>query len=354
MTLKTATDYQALARQIRQWGTELGFQQVGIADTDLTLAEQHLHQWLDQGMHGNMNYMSQHGLKRSRPEELVPGTLRIISVRMDYLPPDDQPEEILRNSDLAFISRYALGRDYHKLMRNRLQKLAKQIEAEVGTFGYRAFVDSAPVLERALAEKAGLGWTGKHSNIVNRKAGSWFFLGELYTTLPLPIDQAESDHCGRCTDCIDICPTQAIIAPYKVDARRCISYLTIELDGSIPEPLRPLMGNRIFGCDDCLMACPWNRFATPAAGEEFLPRHGLDSASLCELFAWDEATFLKRFEGSPIRRMGHERWLRNIAIALGNACHSDATITALKSRQQHSSEVVREHVNWALAKLESS
>ncbi|MCW8889213.1 MAG: tRNA epoxyqueuosine(34) reductase QueG [Sedimenticola sp.] len=348
MNANSATDYQALAHQIREWGTELGFQQVGIADTDLTLAEQHLHEWLDQGMHGTMNYMSQHGYKRSRPEELVPGTLRIISVRMDYLPADDLADEVLNNPELAFISRYALGRDYHKLMRNRLQKLAKRIEQAVGEFGYRAFVDSAPVLERALAEKAGLGWTGKHSNIVNRKAGSWFFLGELYTTLPLPTDQAESDHCGRCTDCIDICPTQAIIAPYKVDARRCISYLTIELDGSIPEPLRPLMGNRIFGCDDCLMVCPWNRFATAADGDEFLPRHGLDTARLCDLFSWDESTFLKRFEGSPIRRMGHERWLRNIAVALGNAPTSANTIKALQRHQQHASEMVREHVNWAL------
>ena len=350
MTANTDTDYAALAQQIRQWGGELGFQQLGIADTDLTLAEQHLHQWLEEGLHGNMNYMSQHGLKRSRPAALVPGTLRIISVRMDYLPPDDQPDAILNNPEMAFISRYALGRDYHKLMRNRLQKLAKRIEEAVGPFGYRAFVDSAPVLERALAEKAGLGWTGKHSNIVNRKAGSWFFLGELYTTLPLPTDQAESDHCGRCTDCIDICPTQAIIAPYKVDARRCISYLTIELDGPIPEPLRPLMGNRIFGCDDCLMACPWNRFASPAGGDEFLPRHGLDSASLCDLFSWDETTFLKRFEGSPIRRIGHERWLRNIAVALGNAPTSATVIKALQQHQQHDSEIVREHVKWALAR----
>ncbi len=348
MSDTTTTNYRALAEQIRQWGAELGFQQVGIADTDLTLAEQHLHHWLDQGMHGNMAYMSQHGLKRSRPEELVPGTLRIISVRMDYLPPDDQPELVLADTERAFISRYALGRDYHKLMRNRLQKLAGKIEDTVGPFGYRAFVDSAPVLERALAEKAGLGWTGKHSNIVNRKAGSWFFLGELYTTLPLPIDQAESDHCGHCTDCIDICPTQAIVAPYQVDARRCISYLTIELDGPIPEPLRPLMGNRIFGCDDCLMACPWNRFATPTQGDEFLPRHGLDNPTLCSLFAWDEATFLKRFEGSPIRRIGHERWLRNIAVALGNAHTTSAVIDALKSRREDHSALVCEHVNWAL------
>jgi len=350
MSEQTTTDYQALAKQIRQWGAMLGFQQVGFADTDLTLAEQHLHQWLDHGMHGNMEYMASHGLKRSRPAELVPGTLRIISVRMDYLPPNDDPEAVLADSEHAFISRYALGRDYHKLMRNRLQKLANRIEAAVGPFGYRAFVDSAPVLERALAEKAGLGWTGKHSNIVNRQAGSWFFLGELYTTLPLPVDQPEADHCGRCTACIDICPTRAIIAPYQVDARRCISYLTIELDGPIPEELRPLMGNRIYGCDDCLMACPWNRFATAADEADFSPRNGLDNATLRSLFAWDEETFLKRLEGSPIRRIGHQRWLRNIAVALGNARTSAETIAALNSRNDDPSELVREHVCWALAR----
>ncbi|WP_428606273.1 tRNA epoxyqueuosine(34) reductase QueG [Sedimenticola sp.] len=348
MSTLSPTDYRALADQIRHWGAALGFQQIGIADTDLTLAEQHLHQWLERGMHGDMAYMASHGLKRSRPQELVPGTLRIISVRMDYLPPDDDGEAVLADPLLAFISRYALGRDYHKLMRHRLQKLASQIEAEVGPFGYRAFVDSAPVLERALAEKAGLGWTGKHSNIVNRRAGSWFFLGELYTTLPLPTDQAEADHCGRCTACIDICPTEAIVAPYQVDARRCISYLTIELDGPIPEPLRPLMGNRIYGCDDCLMVCPWNRFASPTAEADFSPRNGLDNATLCSLFAWDEATFLKRLEGSPIRRIGHERWLRNIAIALGNALTTPAILTALESRRDDPSELVREHVLWAL------
>jgi epoxyqueuosine reductase len=299
-------------------------------------------------MQGEMAYMARHGSKRSRPQELVPGTLRIISVRMDYLPADDNPQAILDDPEKAFISRYALGRDYHKLMRNRLQKLAHLIEAEVGPFGYRAFVDSAPVLERALADKAGLGWTGKHSNLVNRQAGSWFFLGELYTDLPLPVDTPEADHCGRCSRCIEVCPTQAIVAPYQVDARRCISYLTIELDGPIPESLRPLLGNRIFGCDDCLMACPWNRFARPASEEDFSPRNGLDSATLESLFAWDEATFLKRLEGSPIRRIGHLRWLRNIAVALGNAPTTTSTVEALKSRQDHSSELVREHVSWAL------
>ncbi len=350
MSAQPSTDYQALAEQIRHWGAELGFQQVGFADTDLSLAEQHLHQWLDRGMHGNMTYMASHGLKRSRPAELVPGTLRIISVRMDYLPANDDPQAVLDDPQRAFISRYALGRDYHKLMRNRLQKLANRIEGAVGPFGYRAFVDSAPVLERALAEKAGLGWIGKHTNMVNRQAGSWFFLGELYTTLPLPVDQPEADHCGRCSACIDICPTQAIVAPYQVDARRCISYLTIELDGPIPEPLRPLMGNRIYGCDDCLMACPWNRFAKATTEADFLPRNGLDNATLCSLFAWDEATFLKRLAGSPIRRIGHQRWLRNIAVALGNGRTTPETLDALNRRRDDASELVREHVRWALAR----
>ncbi|MCW8906437.1 MAG: tRNA epoxyqueuosine(34) reductase QueG [Sedimenticola sp.] len=348
MTRTTSTDYQVLAERIRHWGLELGFQQIGIADTDLTLAEQHLNRWLAEGMQGEMGYMARHGSKRSRPGELVPGTLRIISVRMDYLPTDDDPRAVLDDPEKGFISRYALGRDYHKLMRNRLQKLAHLIEAETGPFGYRAFVDSAPVLERALADKAGLGWTGKHSNLVNRQAGSWFFLGELYTDLPLPVDEPEADHCGRCTRCIEVCPTQAIVAPYRVDARRCISYLTIELEGPIPEPLRPLLGNRIFGCDDCLMVCPWNRFARPAAEDDFTPRNGLDNATLESLFAWDEETFLKRLEGSPIRRIGHLRWLRNIAVALGNAPTTDTTVAALKSHLDHPSDLVREHVHWAL------
>ncbi|MET0095021.1 MAG: tRNA epoxyqueuosine(34) reductase QueG, partial [Sedimenticola sp.] len=259
----------ALARDIRRWGLELGFQQVGICDTDLSLAEARFEQWTANHHHGEMAYMVSHGSKRSRPAELVPGTLRIISVRMDYLPADDEPMKVLENDSLGYISRYALGRDYHKLMRNRLQKLAKRIEQAVGPFGYRAFVDSAPVLEKPLAGKAGLGWQGKHSNLVNRQAGGWFFLGELYTDLQLPVDTEESNHCGRCTACIDICPTQAIVAPYEVDARRCISYLTIELQGAIPLELRPLMGNRIYGCDDCLLACPWNRFARPTGEQDF-------------------------------------------------------------------------------------
>ncbi|MET0083416.1 MAG: tRNA epoxyqueuosine(34) reductase QueG [Sedimenticola sp.] len=340
----------ALARDIRHWGLELGFQQVGICDTDLSLAEARFEQWAANQHHGEMAYMVSHGSKRSRPAELVPGTLRIISVRMDYLPGDDEPMKVLENDALGYISRYALGRDYHKLMRNRLQKLAKRIEQAVGPFGYRAFVDSAPVLEKPLAGKAGLGWQGKHTNLINRQAGGWFFLGELYTDLQLPVDTEESNHCGRCTACIDICPTRAIIAPYEVDARRCISYLTIELQGAIPLEMRPLMGNRIYGCDDCLLACPWNRFARPTGEQDFLPRHGLADSTLVELFTWSEVQFMKRMEGSAIRRLGYERWLRNIAVALGNAETSPAIVQALQEKRDHPSELVHEHVGWALAR----
>ncbi|MEJ1364160.1 MAG: tRNA epoxyqueuosine(34) reductase QueG [Candidatus Sedimenticola sp. (ex Thyasira tokunagai)] len=351
MTITGETiDFTSLASDIRCWGSELGFQQLGITDANLAEAECRLNKWLAQDHHGEMSYMAEHGLKRSRPELLVAGTRRIISVRMDYLPHSDNPQAVLDNPQQAFISRYALGRDYHKLMRNRLQKLAKRIEQVVGSFGYRAFVDSAPVLEKPLAEKAGLGWVGKHTNIVNRQAGSWFFLGELYTDLSLPIDQEESDHCGRCTSCIDLCPTRAIVAPYQVDARLCISYLTIEHSGAIPEVLRPLMGNRIYGCDDCLMACPWNRFATPTTEVDFQPRNGLDSAQLVELFQWTKAEFLKRLEGSPIRRIGHIRWLRNIAIALGNSSYNHNVMAVLQNQTTHPSEIVREHVQWALVR----
>jgi len=341
-------ELQPLARRIKAWGQALGFQQVGITDTDLSQAEQQLERWIAAGRHGEMRFMARHGYKRSRPPLLVEGTRRIISVRMDYLPGHDDPQAVLDDPRLGFVSRYALGRDYHKLMRNRLQRLARLIEQETGPFGYRCFVDSAPVLEKPLAQKAGLGWRGKHSNIVNREAGCWFFLGELYTDLPLPIDPPEADHCGRCTACIDICPTRAIVAPYEVDARRCISYLTIELQGPIPEKLRPLMGNRIYGCDDCLLACPWNRFARPATEQDFLPRNGLDSPRLLALFDWDERTFLRRLEGSPVRRIGHQRWLRNIAVALGNGPSRPDVVAALGRRLSHSSELVREHVGWAL------
>jgi epoxyqueuosine reductase len=336
---------------IRQWATELGFQQLGISDTDLAEHERHLQIWLAQGYHGEMGYMARHGTRRSRPAELLPGTLRVISVRMDYLPPDTLPlDELLAQPETACVSRYALGRDYHKLMRKRLQELATRMERAMGPFGYRVFVDSAPVLEKALAEKAGLGWIGKHSNLLNREAGSWFFLGELYTDLPLPLDEPATEHCGSCTRCMDFCPTGAIVAPYQVDARKCISYLTIELRSSIPEPLRPLLGNRIFGCDDCQFVCPWNRFAQFSPEDDFKPRNGLDAAALVALFGWSAEEFLGRTEGSAIRRIGHECWLRNIAVALGNAPGSAQVIRALKSRQDHPSEMVREHVSWALAR----
>jgi len=346
----TRPDYRQLARDIKRWGLELGFQQLGITDTGLDEAEQQLQAWLARGFHGEMDFMARHGSKRSRPAQLVPGTLRVISVRMDYLPDAADSTAILNDPAAAFISRYALGRDYHKLMRNRLQKLAKRIEAAVGSFGYRAFVDSAPVLEKPLAQKAGLGWVGKHSNIINREAGSWFFLGELYTDLPLPLDAPVSEHCGDCSACIDCCLTQAIVAPYQVDARRCISYLTIELHDAIPEALRAGIGNRIYGCDDCQQVCPWNRFATPTAEADFLPRHGLDSATLLQLFAWDEATFLQKTEGSAIRRIGWQRWQRNIAVALGNAPTSPAVVQALSERRSEATELVREHIDWALAR----
>jgi len=343
------TDMAGLAKRIRQWGQELGFQQVGFSDIELGDHEAHLNNWLSQGFHGDMHYMQRHGTRRSRPQELEPGTLRIISVRMDYLPGTAADiETLLEEPTKGVVSRYALGRDYHKLMRKRLQKLAQQIEARCGPFGYRVFVDSAPVLEKALAEKAGLGWIGKHTNLINQHAGSWFFLGEIYTDLPLPVDEPASEHCGACTKCIDICPTRAIIAPYTVDARRCISYLTIELRGSIPEEFRALMGNRIYGCDDCQLVCPWNRFARPTQEPDFAPRHGLDAPQLITLFGWNEEQFLQRTEGSAIRRIGYECWLRNIAIALGNAPTSDTVIEALQSRLQYPSEMVCEHVDWAL------
>jgi epoxyqueuosine reductase len=346
-------DLARLATRIKAWGAALGFQQVGITDTELGVAESRLERWLADGLHGEMDYMARHGRKRSRPAQLLPGTLRVISVRMDYLPPRDEPQQQLTDPAAAFISRYALGRDYHKVLRNRLQRLADRIQQDIGPFGYRAFVDSAPVLEKPLAQKAGLGWIGKHSNLINKDAGSWFFLGELYTDLPLPVDPPAEAHCGSCSACIEICPTRAIVAPFVVDARLCISYLTIELQGSIPVPLRPLMGNRIYGCDDCQQVCPWNRFATPTPEIDFLPRHGLDTATLLELFGWDEATFLKRTEGSAIRRIGWLRWLRNLAVALGNAPPDPAICAALQARAEHPAALVREHVGWALARQQA-
>ena len=352
----SSTELAELALSIKRWGEELGFQQLGICDTELAAHEERLEQWLSDGMHGTMDYMQRHGTKRSRPPELLPGTFRVISARMDYLTNAARPAtDLLDEPETALVSRYALGRDYHKVLRRRLQKLASRITEEIGPFAYRVFVDSAPVLEKALAEKAGLGWIGKHSNLLNRKAGSWFFLGEIYTNLPLPVDRPAVNHCGDCSRCIDACPTGAIVAPYTVDARRCISYLTIELKGAIPEELRPLMGNRIYGCDDCQLVCPWNRFAGASGETDFLPRHGLDSSALVELFSWTEEEFLTRTEGSAIRRAGYEGWLRNIAVALGNVDLSEAenpaaVRSALEARRGHSSALVREHVQWALAR----
>ena len=346
---RSAIDVAALAVQIKRWGTELGFQQVGITGTELSQDEAWLLNWLDKGYQGEMGYMQRHEHKRSRPQELLPGTLRIISARLDYWPAHAAAADAqLKDPARAYVSRYALGRDYHKLVRQRLQQLARRIETQVGNFGYRAFTDSAPVLEKALARNAGLGWIGKHTNLIDARGGSWFFLGELFTDLPLPVDPPASAHCGTCEACIDICPTGAIVAPYQLDARRCISYLTIELRGPIPEPLRPLLGNRIYGCDDCQLVCPWNRFARPGGEADFLPRHALDNATLVELFRWDEAEFLARTEGTAIRRIGYECWLRNIAVALGNGPHHADAIAALQARREHASALVREHVAWAL------
>jgi epoxyqueuosine reductase len=344
-------DLHALTGQIKSWSLELGFQQLGVAGVTLAEDEAHLRDWLARGQHGRMEYMARHGSLRARPAELVPGTLRVISVRMDYGTGDDAAAwATLDEGERAYVARYALGRDYHKVMRNRLQRLADRIAGQIGPFGYRAFVDSAPVLERALARDAGLGWIGKHSCLINRAAGSWFFLGEIFTDLPLPLDAPASAHCGTCTRCIEVCPTGAIVAPYRVDARRCISYLTIELREAIPEELRPLVGNRIFGCDDCQLACPWNKFAVRADEPDFRVRNRLDQATLPELFAWDEAQFLQRTEGSAIRRTGYEGWLRNIAVALGNAPSTPEVLAALASRREHPSALVREHVAWALSR----
>ncbi|HEY6093850.1 MAG TPA: tRNA epoxyqueuosine(34) reductase QueG [Gallionellaceae bacterium] len=345
-----AIDYAALAARIKAWGNALGFQAVGISDTDLGEAEARMLQWLAQGYHGAMDYMAKHGTKRSRPAELLPGTQRVISLRMDYYPPAVRDSwEVLRDGERAFISRYALGRDYHKVLRNRMEKLAQQIRAEVPAAQCRVFTDSAPVLEVELAAKSRLGWRGKHTLLLTRDRGSFFFLGEIYIDLPLPVDEGPHEsHCGTCKACLDICPTQAIVAPYEVDARRCISYLTIELKGSIPVELRPLLGNRIYGCDDCQLVCPWNRFAHTSPEPDFAARHGLDDIALADLFGWDEATFQRRFAGSAVYRIGYEQWLRNIAVALGNAPKSEAVTGALLARREHASELVREHVRWAL------
>jgi epoxyqueuosine reductase len=340
---------EKIARQIKSWGIELGFQQLGISDIELGDAESRLEEWLQAKYHGEMKYMARHGRRRSRPGELVPKTIRVISARMDYLPDENSPpESILDQGDRAYIARYALGRDYHKVLRKRLQKLADRIQSAVGPIGYRVFVDSAPVMEKPLAEKAGLGWIGKHTNIINKQAGSWFLLGEIYTDLPLPPDSPASDHCGSCRACLDVCPTAAIVAPYVVDARRCISYLTIELKGTIPVEFRAAIGNRIFGCDDCQLVCPWNKFARVSDEPDFAPRHHLDSANLVTLFGWTDKQWSENTAGSAIRRPGYEGWLRNIAVALGNAPRSQSVLHALESRADDESEIVREHVEWAL------
>jgi len=345
-------DTAALGRDIRQWGLELGFDAVGIAEPELALDEARLLRWLQAGRHAGMDWMGRHGVKRARPAQLLPGTRRVICVRKDYRPPDlEADDRVLADRRRAFIARYALGRDYHKLMRRRLQRLAERIQARIGPFGYRAFVDSAPVLEKALARNAGLGWIGKNTLLLNRDGGSYFFLGELFTDLELPADAPPGEHCGSCRACIDVCPTGAITGPYQLDARRCISYLTIEHEGSIPEHLRPAIGNRVFGCDDCQAVCPWNRYARPTDESDFRPRHGLDRASLVSLFRWDERTFLERTAGSAIRRLGHERWLRNLAVALGNGPPDAEAISALRERETHPSALVREHVRWALRRL---
>ena len=335
---------------IKKWAEKIGFDKVGIAAVDLDRAEQRLQDWLAKKFHGEMEYMARHGTKRSRPPELIPGTIRVITVTLNYLPETmEDSTRVLDSPDVGYISRYALGRDYHRVIRNRLQRLADKINLEFGEFGYRAFCDSAPVMEKALAESAGIGWYGKHTNILNRDDGSWFFLGELYVDLPLTIDQPTSAHCGNCTACIDVCPTQAIVNPYELDARKCISYLTIELHGSIPVELRKGVGNRIYGCDDCQLVCPWNRYAKITAEPDFALRHPLHNRTLVTLFSWDEETFLRETEGSAIRRIGYIRWLRNIAVALGNASTTIDIITALRSRAEHPSDLVREHVEWALS-----
>ena len=346
----------SLTQEIKTWARELGFQGIGI--TQPTIPEkdkQHYLEWLEQGFNGELDYMERNQDLRFNPDQLHSGVVRVISVRMDYLPGDTQAIKILSDKEKAYVSRYALGRDYHKLIRKRLTQLGKIIEETYGEHGFRAFVDSAPVMERPLAQQAGLGWMGKHSLIINPKAGSFFFLGELFTNIPLPVDEPfAKTHCGSCQSCLDRCPTQAIVAPYKIDARRCISYLTIENSGSIPEELRPMMGNRVFGCDDCQLACPWNKFSKPTPESDFKPRHSLDQSDLASLFLWTEEQFLERTAGSAIRRAGFECWLRNIAVGLGNAPSSDSVLAALNARTNHPSEMVREHVNWAIRQHSNS
>lgn len=338
------------------WARELGFADAGIADLTLTDDFAHLQKWLDEGLNGGMNFMQRNLTLREHPAQLLPGTLSVISARLDYRPHAEAAERVLKNKEQAYISRYALGRDYHRLMRARLIKLGKRIEQEIGPHGYRAFTDSAPSMEKALARNARLGWIGKNTLLLNRNAGSWFFLGEIYTDLLLPPDEAPApaNECGRCNACIKICPTQAILGPYRLDARRCISYLTIEHHGSIPLELRPLIGNRIFGCDDCQLVCPWNRYAQTTVEPDFAPRHRLDQSMLVELFNWSETEWLNKTEGMALRRTGYHRWLRNLAVAMGNAPRNEEIRHALTTRVTHEDEIVREHVLWALQRQEAS
>ena len=345
---------ERLKSDIKEHGLKLGFTKLGVAATNLEADEARLERWLALGRHGSMDYMERHGRKRSRPAELVPGTVRVVAARMNYWPTGSRHAlDVLADPSQGYVARYALGRDYHKVMRRRLKQLADAIEQRIGAFGYRVFVDSAPVLERALARDAGLGWVGKHTNLLDRD-GSWFLLGELYTDLPLPPDAPVTEHCGTCRACIDVCPTRAIVAPYELDARRCISYLTIEQRGTIPEELRPAVGNRIFGCDDCQLHCPWNKFAQVTSVGDFAVRHGLDGAGLVDLLEWSEEEWQRRTEGSALRRAGYEGWLRNVAVALGNAPADDRAVAALEARADHPSAVVREHVKWALAQQRAS
>ena len=337
--------------RIKGWGRELGFDAIGIAGIDLAEDEARLMDWLERGWHGEMEYMERHGVRRARPAELVPGTVSVITARLNYSTQEARPaQEVLDDPERAFVARYAMGRDYHKVLRAKLQALADRMTAELGPFHYRVFTDSAPVMEVSLSQKSGLGWRGKHTLLLSRDAGSMFFLGELFVSLNLSKDAPTSAHCGTCERCIEVCPTRAIVGPYQLDARRCVSYLTIEHKGAIPEDLHPLMGNRIYGCDDCQVVCPWNKYAQPSNDPDFAVRNDLDDASLVELFAWTEDEFNRRFEGSAIRRIGHERWLRNIAVALGNAPPSPEIIAALRTRHDHPSPMVREHVGWALSR----
>lgn len=356
MSAPDSGEIRALVQQIRRWGGELGFQQIGISDVSLVRDEARLKAWLKLERHGEMHYMEKHGVKRSRPGLLIPRTVSVIAARMNYLTENNARAAIaLADQERGYVSRYALGRDYHKLIRSRLQRLADNIGSEIRDFGYRVFTDSAPVLERALARKAGLGWVGKHTNLINRDDGSWFFLGEIYTDLPLPADPAhDEEYCGSCVACIDVCPTAAIVAPYEIDARRCISYLTIELDGVIPAELRPLIGNRVFGCDDCQIVCPWNRYASLSAEKDFAPRFNLDNAPLIDLFNWTESEFEERTRGSAIRRISYEQWSRNLAVALGNAPPADRIRTALRARLNDASPMLAEHIHWAIERQSGS